>query len=161
MKKILLILTTFITIITFSSINSYANVSASNFEKNIVVEEKYISELTSIKNQTQILASSSLNAVINKKDKTQLFKDAVYIRTQIRELRVSLSQYQKENSTNEEKNALALGLLNTLNYYNMSLSFLNLFLTTDSVIEENEYLQNYYFSKFSGDQVLLWIKSQF
>ena len=63
-------------------------------------------------------------------------------------------------SGDEEKNPFSLGLLNTLNYYSMSLSFLTLFLQTQSISDRNEYLENYYFSKAAGDQTLAWAKTQ-
>ncbi|WP_195946236.1 hypothetical protein [Paraclostridium bifermentans] len=161
MRKILVSVIAFITIIMFSNINSYANICAPNIPNNKnLVEEKYINELTSIGNQIEILASNSLNSVINKKDTKDLLKESLYIKTQIRELRISLSDYHKEKSGDEEKNPLSLGLLNTLNYYSMSLSFLTLFLQTQSISDRNEYLENYYFSKAAGDQTLGWVKLQ-
>lgn len=161
MKKILVSVIAFITIIMFSNINSYANIYAPNLPSNTnSVEEKYIDELTRIGNQVEILASNSLNAIINKKDTQDLLKEALYIKTQIRELRITLSDYHKEKSGDEEKNPFSLGLLNTLNYYSMSLSFLTLFLETQSISDRNEYLENYYFSKASGDQTLAWAKLQ-
>ncbi|WGX74944.1 hypothetical protein QJS64_12565 [Paraclostridium bifermentans] len=42
----------------------------------------------------------------------------------------------------------------------MSLSFLTLFLQTQSISDRNEYLENYYFSKAAGDQTLAWAKLQ-
>lgn len=159
MKKILVSTIAFITIIMFSNINSYANIYSSNLPSNTnSVEEKYIDELTRIGNQVEILASNSLNAIINKKDTQDLLKEALYIKTQIRGLRITLSDYHKEKSGDEEKNPFSLGLLNTLNYYSMSLSFLTLFLQTQSISDRNEYLENYYFSKDSGDQTLAWAK---
>ncbi|MBS6508015.1 MAG: hypothetical protein KH369_07420 [Paraclostridium bifermentans] len=161
MKKTLVSIVAFITIIMFSNINSYANISVSNAPNNTSsVEEKYLNELTSIGSQVEILASNSLNSVINKKDTKDLLKEALYIKTQIRELRISLSDYHKEKSGDEEKNPFSLGLLNTLNYYSMSLSFLTLFLQTPSISDRNEYLENYYFSKAAGDQTLAWAKGQ-
>ncbi|WGX74945.1 hypothetical protein QJS64_12570 [Paraclostridium bifermentans] len=104
MKKILVSIFAFITIIMFSNINSYANIYVSNAPiNNSSVEEKYINELTSIGNQVEILASNSLNSVINKKDTKDLLKEALYIKTQIRELRITLSDYHKEKSGDEEK----------------------------------------------------------
>ncbi|MEN2257187.1 hypothetical protein AAIB48_05260 [Paraclostridium benzoelyticum] len=161
MKKILVSIVAFITIIVFSNINSYANIYMPNVPNNTSsVEDEYINELTSIGNQVEILASNSLNSVINKKDTKNLLKEALYIKTQIRELRINLSDYHKEKSGDEEKNPFSLGLLNTLNYYSMSLSFLTLFLQTQSISDRNEYLENYYFSKASGNQTLAWVKLQ-
>ncbi|GKZ04839.1 hypothetical protein ANS017_33290 [Paraclostridium bifermentans] len=161
MKKTLVSIVAFITIIMFSNINSYANIYVSNAPNNTSsVEEKYLNELTSIGSQVEILASNSLNSVINKKDPKDFLKEALYIKTQIRELRIMLSDYHKEKSGDEEKNPFSLGLLNTLNYYSMSLSFLTLFLQTQSISDRNEYLENYYFSKADGDQTLAWAKGQ-
>ncbi|WP_278682652.1 hypothetical protein [Paraclostridium bifermentans] len=161
MKKILVSVIAFITIIMFSNINSYANIYISNIPNaTSSVEDKYLSELTRIGIQVEILASNSLNAVINKKDTADLLKEALYIKTQIRELRITLSDYHKEKSGDEEKNPFSLGLLNTLNYYSMSLSFLTLFLQTQSISDRNEYLENYYFSKAAGDKTLAWAKLQ-
>ena len=161
MKKIIVSIFAFITIIAFSGINSYATTNMFYIPNNTLsTEQKYINELTSIRNQLEILSSNSLNTVINKKDRSPLLKECVYIKTQIRELRITLSEYHKEYSGDEEKNPLSLGFLNTLNYYSMSLSFLTLFLNTNSTSEENEHLENYYFSKASGDQTLLWAEAQ-
>ena len=116
--------------------------------------------MTKIRDQIYILSSNSLKTVINKQDKTSLLKESTFINSQIRNLRIQLSEYHKTESGNIEKNPLALAFLNTLNYYSMSLSYLLCFLNTDSSSEENKSLQSYYFSKASGDQTLLWVKSQ-
>lgn len=52
MKKTLVSIVAFITIIMFSNINSYANIYVSNAPNNTSsVEEKYLNELTSIGSQ--------------------------------------------------------------------------------------------------------------
>ena len=161
MKKIiisiLIVSTSFMFIKFDNSYNIYAEILLNQPKK---IEETYLNELTKIRDQIYILSSNSLKAVINKQDKTSLFKESTFINSQIRNLRIQLSEYHKTESGNIEKNPLALAFLNTLNYYIMSLSYLLCFLNTDSSSEENKSLQSYYFSKASGDQTLLWVKSQ-
>lgn len=138
-------------------IKVYANNSIDTLES---IENNYINQLESISEQLYILDSNSLKFVINKKDKAPLFKDASYIKSQIKSLRKELSQYHQTESGNVEKNPLSLALLNTLNYYSMSLSFLTDFLTKDSESEQSKLLEGYYFSKAKGDETLIWVKSQ-
>lgn len=138
-------------------IKVYANNSIAYLEN---VENNYINQLDSISEQLYILDSNSLKAVMGKKDKAPLLKDASYIKSQIKSLRKELSQYHQTESGNVEKNPISLALLNTLNYYSMSLSFLTGFLTSDCESTQSKLLEQYYFSKAKGDETLLWTKSQ-
>ena len=161
MKKIiisiLIVSTSFMFIKFDNSYNIYAE-RLLNQPQRIV--EIYLNELTKIRDQIYILSSNSLKTVINKQDKTSLLKESTFINSQIRNLRIQLSEYHKTESGNIEKNPLALAFLYTLNYYSMSLSYLLYFLNTDSAYEGNKSFHSYYFSKASGDQTLLWVKSQ-
>lgn len=160
MKKIiafLLILSIISINISFIDTNKiYANSYIKTLESD---EDNYLKQLESISEQLYILDTNALNAVLNKKDKSPLLKDSAYIKSQIKVLRKELSDYHKTESGNIEKNPLSLSLLNTLNYYSMSLSFLLGFLTASSESEQSKSLESYYFSKAKGDETLLWTKA--
>ncbi|MCR8747030.1 hypothetical protein [Romboutsia lituseburensis] len=139
------------------NIKVYANNSLNTLKN---VENEYVTQLESISEQLYILNSNALKAVINKGDKSSMLKDASYIKSQIKSLRKDLSQYHQTESGDIEKNPISLALLNTLNYYSMSLSFLTGFLTSDCESTQSKLLGEYYFSKAKGDETLLWTKSQ-
>ncbi|CEJ74133.1 hypothetical protein JGS6364_01531 [[Clostridium] sordellii] len=159
-KSISLILILITSFMTFSFNNLDVVYAQKNLIKSKSVEEDYLQELIKIGDQIYILGSNSLDSELVKKEKNKLLNDAAFIKSQIRNLRIKLSEYHDKESGNEEKNPLSLALLNTLNYYSMSLSYLNLFLNSQSSSDKNQYLQDYYFSKAAGDQTLLWIKEQ-
>lgn len=164
MKKLVIYIVISFFIFNLSNLEIYSNskINQKNERAQFTsTEEGYINELTSLKNQLEIFSTNSIDAVINKKDKSKLLNESAYIKSQIRQLTLYLSQYHKEYSSDENKNPEVLAMLNTLNYYSMALSYITLFLNVTLPSDENIYLENYYFSKASGDQVLLWIKSQF
>lgn len=166
MKKILIFMmivtSTFLSLGFNNSINVYCqetSIVPSNTDK-ANIESGYIRELESITNQLDILSSNALDTITNKKGTSELLKDASFIKTQIRNLRQELGEYHKTESGNIEKNPLSLSLLNTLNYYSMSLSYIQGFLESNSTSDASKYLERYYTSKASGDQLLLWDKEQ-
>ncbi|MDU6113721.1 MAG: hypothetical protein E6649_04850 [Paeniclostridium sordellii] len=159
-KSISLILILITSFMTFNFNNLDVVYAQKNLIKSKSVEGDYLQELIKIGDQIYILGSNSLNIELVKKEKNKLLEDAAFIKSQIRNLRIKLSEYHNMESGNEEKNPLSLALLNTLNYYSMSLSYLNLFLNSESSSDKNQYLQDYYFSKAAGDQTLLWIKER-
>lgn len=159
-KAISLILILITTFMTFSFNNLDVVYAQKNLIKSKSLEGDYLQELIKIGDQIYILGSNSLDTEFVKKEKNKLLEDAAFIKSQIRNLRIKLSEYHNMESGNEEKNPLSLALLNTLNYYSMSLSYLSLFLNSESSSDKNQYLQDYYFSKAAGDQTLLWIKER-
>lgn len=159
-KSISLILILITSFMAFSFNNLDVVYAQKNLIKSKSVEGDYLQELIKIGDQIYILGSNSLDIELVKKEKNKLLEDAAFIKSQIRNLRIKLSEYHNMESGNEEKNPLSLALLNTLNYYSMSLSYLNLFLNSESSSDKNQYLQDYYFSKAAGDQTLLWIKER-
>lgn len=122
-------------------------------------EVEYLNQLDSISKQLEILSSNVLDKIINNEDKKELLQDSAYIKTQIRELRYELSEYHKTESGDIEKNPISLGLLNTLNYYSMSLSYLLGVIESDSS-DISKYLELYYTTKSSGDTTLYWVREQ-
>lgn len=154
---ILIIGVSFINIEKTSYFNVYAETSLKQVEP---CEQKYLNELENIKNQLDILSSNAITAISNKSDTQKILKDANFLKTQIRELRIKLSDYHKTQSGNIEKNPLSLALLNALNYYSMALSYIMNYLISESISDKNSYLENYYFSKAYGDQTLNWLKTQ-
>lgn len=125
-----------------------------------IKENDYINKLDIISNQLDVLSSNILNNISKHEDKSELLKDGAFIKSQIRNLRLELSEYHKTESGNIEKNPISLGLLNTLNYYSMSLSYLLGALEHTDTSDEGKYLQQYYTNKSSGDNMLLWVKNQ-
>lgn len=160
--SILILATTFISL-GFNNFSQayYAdlNIQPTN-QGNGNIEKHYVELLESISNQLYILSSNALNTITDKKDVAPLLKDVAYIKTQIRNLRSELGEYHKTESGNIEKNPLSLSLLNTLNYYSMSLSYLQGFLESTSALDASDYLEKYYTSKGSGDQLLLRDKEE-
>lgn len=131
-----------------------------NLIQQVNLEDKYITELSKIGDQLYILSYNSLKVILDKNDKKILLKDISFTKSQMKSLRIELSDYHKTESGNIEKNPISLALLNALNYYSMSLSYLECFLNLECESDINKCLENYYFIKNLGDQTLLWIKPQ-
>lgn len=131
-----------------------------NLIQQVNLEDKYIIELSKIGDQLYILSYNSLKVILDKNDKKILLKDISFTKSQMKSLRIELSDYHKTESGNIEKNPISLALLNALNYYSMSLSYLECFLNLECESDINKCLENYYFIKNLGDQTLLWIKPQ-
>lgn len=123
-------------------------------------ENNYVDQLNSISNQLDILSSNVLTHIAKSGDKSSLAKDGAFIKSQIRNLRLELSEYHKTESGNIEKNPISLGLLNALNYYSMSLSYLLGAIDNSGSSDESKYLQQYYTNKAAGDSMLFWVKNQ-
>lgn len=166
MKKVIIFIliatTTFITSSFCKPMNVYGYnlINMPNGNDEVDIEKKYVDQLDSISNQLDILSSNSLDTITNKKDSAPLLKDAAFIKSQIRNLRGELGVYHKTESGDIEKNPLSLSLLNTLNYYSMSLSYIQGFLESTNTSDASKYLERYYTSKGSGDESLLVIKKQ-
>lgn len=165
MKKLLIFM--LISTITFINLNfnsrnvyCYNTVFATTSNDKVDIEKNYVKELESISNQLNILSSNSLDTISTKKDNSSLLKDVAFIKSQIRNLRDELGVYHKTESGDIEKNPLSLSLLNTLNYYSMSLSYIQGFLESTNTSDASKYLERYYTSKGSGDESLLIIKEQ-
>ncbi|MGL5756549.1 MAG: hypothetical protein ACRCYC_14555 [Paraclostridium sp.] len=124
------------------------------------MEDKYITKLSKIGDQLYILSYNYFKVILDKNDKKSLLKDISFTKSQMKSLRIELSDYHKTESGNVEKNPISLALLNALNYYSMSLSYLECFLNLECESDINKCLENYYFIKNLGDQTLLWIKPQ-
>lgn len=165
MKKIIIFILVFsITFINISSnfnkvysqnlITKYNNVNSLDVEKN------YLEQLESISDQIDILGSNLLNKITNNQDKKTLLKDASFIKSQIRSLRLELSEYHNTESGDIDKNPLSLSFLNILNFYSMSLSYLLGVLESTNASDESKYLQLYYTNKSFGDFMLLWATKQ-
>ncbi len=123
-------------------------------------EKKYLAQLQSISSQLDILATNTLDKITNNENKTPLVKDASFIKSQIKELRLELSDYHKTESGDIEKNPISLALLNSLNFYSMSLSYLLSVLEATDSSSESKSLQYYYTNKSLGDYMLLWVENQ-
>lgn len=144
----------------FNTVYSQSCITIPNVDDQKIKEKNYVDQLTMISNQLDILSSNTLTNIAKSGDKSSLVKDGAFIKTQIRNLRLELSEYHQTESGNIEKNPISLGLLNTLNYYSMSLSYLVGALEYNDTSEESRYLQQYYTNKSSGDSMLLWVKNQ-
>ena len=123
-------------------------------------EKKYLDQLQSISNQLDILATNTLDKITSNEDKAPLIKDASFIKSQIKELRLDLSEYHKTESGDIEKNPISLALLNSLNFYSMSLSYLLSVIEATDSSSESKALQYYYTNKSLGDSMLLWVENQ-
>ncbi|MGL5313662.1 MAG: hypothetical protein ACRC92_10480 [Peptostreptococcaceae bacterium] len=165
MKKIISII--FILTIIFSSLGFNLDTV---YSQNLVIipdkseqdtkENNYVDQLNSISNQLDILSSNVLTHIAKSGDQSSLVKDGAFIKSQIRNLRLELSEYHKTESGDIEKNPISLGLLNALNYYSMSLSYLLGALDNSATSDESKYLQQYYTNKSAGDNMLFWVKNQ-
>ncbi|WP_373599266.1 hypothetical protein [Paraclostridium bifermentans] len=133
----------------------YANVKPSNQQK---MEQYYLNQLKSISDQLYILSSNVLKSVIDKSDKSKLFQDIEYIKTQIKSMIMEVPKYYKEKDSDIYQNIGLLAFLNALNYYSMALTYLNEFLNSGSESDQSILLENYYFNKSMGDQTYLWLK---
>lgn len=165
MKKISLIILIFTIIFTSiivdcDKVYGQNNIIPSQGNEQVQNENNYVDKLSMISNQLDILSSNVLTNTAKGGDKSELLKDEAFIKSQIRNLRLELSEYHKTESGNIEKNPISLGLLNALNYYSMSLSYLLGALESNDTSEESKYLQQYYTNKSSGDNMLLWVKNQ-
>ncbi len=123
-------------------------------------EKGYLSQLQSISNQLDILAANILDKITSNEDKTPLIKDASFIKSQIEELRLELLDYHKTESGDIEQTPISAALLNSLNFYSMSLSYLLSVIEATDSSSESKALQYYYTNKSFGDSMLLWIEDQ-
>ncbi|CEO11500.1 Uncharacterised protein [[Clostridium] sordellii] len=164
MKKVLTFIIIFIILfIPIFNKTSYYTYAGTSLIQQGEKEKNYLNELEIIQKQVYILSSNILQFIIDKSDesyKNQILKDAEFIKTQIRQLRVELSAYHQTKSGNVEKNPVSLALLNSLNYSSMALSYLVCLLNEEIISDQNECLQGYYFSKYQADQTLSWLKTQ-
>lgn len=144
----------------FSKIYGQNLILQSNNLQPVNKEKKYLFQLESISNQLDILASNTLNKITKNEDKSPLIKDVAFIRSQINELRLDLSEYHKTESGNIEENPISLALLNSLNFYSMSLSYLLSVIEATDSSSESKSLQYYYTNKAFGDSMLFWVQNQ-
>lgn len=121
-------------------------------------ESNYIDELQRIQNALFTASTEALENSPNETHINDLNKELMYIKSQIKSMRIKLNDYHKKQSLDIDKNPISLGLLNTLNYYSMSLSALEGFVNTNDVSDKNRYLENYFFAKVSATQTLDWVK---
>ena len=157
MKKFIALLTT-ISIIFSSNICTTKIINAqSNDSKQITQEQDYVKELERIQDQLSIISSQSLKSMIDKKDTSNILKEINFIKTQIRELKDPLSDYYAKTNSDLVKSSISLGLLNTLNYYSMALSYLQVFLSSSDSSIQVDNLENYFFNKKMGDETLNWV----
>ncbi len=165
MKKIIIFILvfsmTFINIASnFNKVYSQGLIVKYNNVNPLSVEKNYLEQLQSISDQLDILSSNILNKITNNQDKKTLSKDASFIKSQIRSLRLELSEYHNTESGDIDKNPLSLSFLNILNFYSMSLSYLLGVLESTNASDESKYLQSYYTNKSFGDFMLLWATKQ-
>ncbi|UPA30891.1 hypothetical protein L0P85_01760 [Terrisporobacter glycolicus] len=144
----------------FNKVYSQNLILESSNQQPVDKETKYLSQLQSISSQLDILAANTLDKITNNENKTPLVKDASFIKSQIKELRLELSDYHKTESGDIEKNPISLALLNSLNFYSMSLSYLLSVIDATDSSSESKALQYYYTNKSLGDYMLLWVENQ-
>lgn len=165
MKKIIIYLLIFSITFTNISLNfhevygqdiilKYNKLEPSNKEKN------FLTQLEGISNQLDILSANTLDKIAKNESKDVLLKDTAFIKSQIRNLRLDLSEYHKTESGNIEKNPISLVFLNTLNFYSISLSYLIGAIESSNYSDESKSLQYYYTNKSFGDFMLLWVGNQ-
>lgn len=166
MKKLLIFI--LVATITFINISFYNSSDAYSYNTMIIptkadiayIQKNFIEPLDNISNQLDILGNSSLQAIIEKRDKSITLKDVEFIKSQIRGVREQLRIYENTESGNIDKNPLVLYLFNVSNYYLASLSYMQQALSSNNTSDTSKYLQLYYISKTLGNEVLAVTKKQ-
>lgn len=158
MKKFIALLT-FTSLIFFSNTCNTKIINAQSFSCKRITqeEEEYVKQLEKIRDQLNVLSKRSLQGIVEGVDKSDTLKYATFIKTQIIELRLKLDQNFQKNIYDVVKNPISLGLLDILNYYGASLSYLQAFLSANTSNEQINSLESYFRAKTLSEQALDWV----